>query len=288
MHVCSRITRWLLFALMAFATGSVGVCASADERPSFSRAPYLQFSTTNSIYVVWRTAGPIKPVVKFGKSMNRLNSELSYVSDKTTTGIVVRAALGDKKEAVPSKWQQFRTEENLKLRKLHSAPIGTFQYEARLWGLEPATKYFYAVYDGNRRMTPVDESYSFTTPPMIGSRQPVRFWALGDGGTGRQEQMDVYRAMIDFTMREKRPLDMWLHLGDMAYGTGRDMEFQSRFFESYEGALRSSVCWPTMGNHEGMTSKGTTGIGPYYDAYVTPRYAEVGGLSSGTEAFYSF
>ncbi len=273
---------------MAFATGSVGLGATAEERPSFSRAPYLQFSTTNSIYVVWRTAGPIKPVVKFGKAMNRLNSELSHVSDKTTTGIVVRASLGDKKEAVPSKWQRFRTDENLKLRKLHSAPIGTFQYEARLWGLEPATKYYYAVYDGSRRMTPVDESYSFTTPPMIGTRQPVRFWALGDGGTGRQEQMDVYRAMVDFTAREKRPLDMWLHLGDMAYGTGRDMEFQSRFFESYEGALRSSVCWPTMGNHEGMTSKGTTGIGPYYDAYVVPRYAEVGGLSSGTEAFYSF
>jgi hypothetical protein len=279
-----------LFALAAagLLTMTAALSAAELERPSFSRTPYLQFSTTNSIYVVWRTAGPIKPVVKFGKAMNRLNSELSYVSDKTTTGIVVRASLGDRKEAMPSKWQQFRTEENLKLRKLHSAPIGTFQYEARLWGLTPATKYYYAVYDGNRRMTPEDESYSFTTPPMIGTRQPVRFWSLGDGGTGRQEQMDVFRAMMDFTAREKRPLDFWLHLGDMAYGTGRDMEFQSRFFESYESALRGSVCWPTMGNHEGATSKGATGVGPYYDAYVVPRYGEAGGLSSGTEAYYSF
>lgn len=244
--------------------------------------------TTNSMYVVWRTEGPIQPVVKFGRSINRLNRELSYVSAKTGTGIVVRVSLGDKKETMPAKWQKYRTEENLKLRKLHSAPIGTFQYEARLMDLTPDTKYYYAVYDGDKRLTPADESYSFTTLPPVGTRRALRFWALGDGGTGRQDQMDVYKAVLEAVAREKRPIDFWLHLGDMAYGTGRDMEFQSRFFESYELMLRSSVCWPTMGNHEGYTSKGMTGIGPYYDAYVMPRYGEAGGLSSGNEAYYSF
>ncbi|MBM3832007.1 MAG: hypothetical protein FJ403_01785 [Verrucomicrobia bacterium] len=74
----------------------------------------------------------------------------------------------------------------------------------------------------------------------------------------------------------------------MAYGTGRDMEFQSRFFESYDRTLRRFVCWPTMGNHEGHTSRGTTGIGPYYDAYIVPTRGEAGGLASGTEAYCSF
>ena len=271
MHVCFPMTRLFALALAGSLAVTAGLRAADSARPAFSRAPYLQFSTTNSIYVVWRNEGPITPVVKFGKSLTRLSGELSTMSDKSGTGILARAMLGDKKEALPSRLQQYRTEENLKLRKLHSAPLGTFQYEARLMGLTPSTKYYYAVYDGEKRLTPADESYSFTTPPMIGSKQPVRFWALGDGGTGRQEQADVYRAMVDFTAREKHPLDLWLHLGDMAYGTGRDMEFQSRFFESYAGALRSSVCWPTMGNHEGMTSKGTTGEGPYYDAYEIGR-----------------
>lgn len=277
----SRI--WLL-SICVF----VAVSARAAEPFSFARSPYVQFSTTNSIYVVWRTAGPTKPVVKWGKNPNRLNNELSFVSPDSGTGIVVRVSLGEKKESVPSRWQQYRTEENLKLRKLHSAPVGTFQYEARLMGLTPDTKYYYAVYDGNKRLTPVDESYSFKTPPMIGTRQPVRFWTLGDSGTGRQEQADVYNAMLQVVRRENRPLDFWLHLGDMAYGVGRDMEFQSRFFESYEGALRGFVCWPTMGNHEGYTSKGQQQTGPYYDAYVVPRRAEAGGLASGTEAYYSF
>ena len=275
-----------------FLPGSIVVLAvagrAAEERPVFARAPYLQFSTTNSIYVTWRTEGPITPIVKFGKGLSRLTSELSYVSETSGTGILVRVALGANSESIPEQWRKYRTEENLKLRKLHSAPIGTFQYEARLMGLSPATKYYYAVFDESRRLTPEDESYSFITPPLIDTRKPVRFWALGDGGTGRQEQTDVYHAMQDVVRREKHPLDFWLHLGDMAYGTGRDMEFQSRFFESYELALRSSVCWPTMGNHEGFTSKGSTGVGPYYDAYVMPRRGEVGGLASGTEAYYSF
>jgi acid phosphatase type 7 len=285
MRVCVRMIRLFLFAS---AIAPAFLFAAAEQRPAFARAPYLQFSTTNSIYVCWRSEGPIKPVVKWGKTMNRLNNELSYVSPDTGTGIFVRVSLGEKKESVPSRWQQYRTEENLKLRKLHSAPVGTFQYEARIAGLSPDTKYYYAVYDGNKRLTPTDESYSFVTPPPIGTRKPVRFWALGDGGTGRQEQMDVYKAMLDVLRREKHPLDLWLHLGDMAYGTGRDMEFQSRFFESYEGALRSFVCWPTMGNHEGMNAKGQQQTGPYYDAYVMPRRGEAGGLASGTEAYYSF
>jgi len=283
MRVCVKMFRLLLLSCCV-----AGLSVRAAEWPAFSRAPYLQFSTTNSIYVVWRTWGPVKPVVKWGRNINRLDKELSYVSPDSGTGIVVRASLGDKKESIPSRWQQYRTEENLKLRKLHSAPIGTFQYEARVFGLTPETKYYYAVYDGNKRLTPADESHSFTTPPPIGTEKSIRFWALGDGGTGRQEQTDVFNAMLQVVRRENRPLDFWLHLGDMAYGTGRDMEFQSRFFESYAPTLRSSVCWPTMGNHEGYTSKGQQQLGPYYDAYVVPRRAEVGGLASGTEAYYSF
>ena len=274
---------------MVVALATAGLpAADQDVRPAFARAPYLQFSTTNSIYVVWRSEGPVTPVVKWGTRLDRLTSELSDVSDTSGTGILVRTSLGTNTQTIPQRWQGFRTDENLKLRKMHSAPIGTFQYEARLMGLTAATKYYYAVFDGEKRLTPADESYSFTTPPPVGTRPPVRFWALGDGGTGRPDQAAVYRAMLEVTAREKHPLDLWLHLGDMAYGTGRDVEFQSRFFESYEGALRSSVCWPTMGNHEGFTSKGTTGVGPYYDAYVMPRRGEAGGLASGTEAYYSF
>lgn len=245
-----------------------------------SRGPYLQFSTTNSIHVVWRTEGPTLPVVRFGKQLNALNQRSAEV--------ITRASLGAEGAAIPAKWVPLRTKENLALPKLHSAPVGTFQYEARLTGLEPNTRYYYVVLDGEHPLTKPDASYSFVTPPPVGSVQRIRFWAIGDSGTGRQPQLDVFNAMLATTKRDNRPLDFWLHLGDMAYGTGRDVEFQSRFFEVYDTALRNSVCWPTMGNHEGSNSRGSTGIGPYYDAYVVPTRGEVGGLASGTEAYYSF
>jgi hypothetical protein len=224
--------------------------------------------------------GPILPVVRFGEKPDAL--------DKKATEVTTRASLGTEGKPVPQKWAALRTEQNLKLPKLHSAPVGTFQYEVRLTGLKPSTRYFYSVLDGDHPLTPRDASYSFVTPPPVGTIKPVRFWALGDSGTGRREQASVHNAMLEVVRREARPLDLWLHLGDMAYGTGRDVEFQSRFFESYDVSLRSSVCWPTMGNHEGHTSKGTTGVGPYYDAYVVPTRGEVGGVPSGTEAYYSF
>jgi acid phosphatase type 7 len=255
---------------------------AVNPRPPFARMPYLQFATPTSIHVVWRTEGPIQPVVRWGLSPQELDACAPVAN------IVVRASLGANGQAGTSAWASLRTPENLGLPKLHSAPLGTFQYEAKLTGLRSATKYHYAVYDGERRLTPTGEPYTFVTPPEEGARAPTRFWVLGDSGTGRQPQRAVHLAMRRYVERTGKPLDFWIHVGDMAYGDGRDTQFQSRFFESYEETLSSSVCWPTMGNHEGHTSRGETGIGPYYDAYVVPTRGEAGGLASGTEAYYSF
>jgi hypothetical protein len=116
----------------------------------------------------------------------------------------------------------------------------------------------------------------------------MRFWVVGDSGTGRETQHNVHGAMVNYIAEDKRPLDFYLHVGDMAYMRGKDVELQARFFEAYEPTLRHVVCWASMGNHEGATSKGTNGTGPYYDAYVLPGRGEAGGLASGTEAYYSF
>src|SRR5262249_49322975 len=152
--------------------------------------------------------------VRFGQNHDQLTGEV------LASNFVVRASLGTDDQPVPTRWQALRTEANLKLPKLHSAPIGTFQYEAKLTGLQSATRYYYAVFDGQRRLTPLEEGYSFTTPPPVGTRRPIRFWVIGDSGTGRRTQADVHQAMLAHVERENRPLDFWLHVGDMAYGTG--------------------------------------------------------------------
>lgn len=234
------------------------------------------------MHVVWRTEGPVDAVVRYGTELHNLK-ELARGGS-----VVTRVSLGTNGQEMLPRWKALRTPAHLNHEKLHSAPVGTFQYEAKLTGLKPDTRYYYAVYDGDKRLTPESEEYRFTTQPAVGTKRPFRFWVIGDGGTGREPQKAVFDAMLATSQKEGKPLDFWLHAGDMAYGTGRDNEFQSRFFESYESLLRNTVCWPTMGNHEGYTSKGETGVGPYYDAYVVPTKGEAGGVASGREAYYSF
>ena len=231
----------------------------------FTRAPYLQLSTPDSIFVVWRTSQEIDAVIKFGTDLDHLGLD--------PHGIEARQTIQDKPGGAPP---------------LHSAPRGTFQYEAKLTGLEPDTQYYYAIYDGNQRLTPADESYHLQTHPVAGSDRDIYFWAVGDSGTGGRAQADVHEAMVEHNEKIGRELDLYLHVGDMAYGSGTDKEFSGRFFEMYDPTLRNVPCWAAMGNHEGRTSSGKTGIGPFYDAYICPKEAECGGLPSGHESYYSF
>lgn len=265
----------------AAAFALAGNLFAVNPPEPFARAPYLQFASPTMMHVVWRTTRPVDPVVRFGKEPGKLDREVR-------NGITVRAALGGKTQVISPKWAALRTPANLALPKLHSAPVGTFQYEVKLKDLEPDTTYYYAVFDGAKRLTLEDASYHFTTHPKPGVARDTRFWVLGDGGMGREAQAAVHTALVNAVGGEKKPLDFWLHVGDMAYTSGRDTEFQTRFFEMYEPTLRNRVCWPTMGNHEGITSSGKTGLGPYYDAYVLPTRGETGGVASGTEAYYSF
>ena len=209
---------------------------AANPPAPFARAPYLQFASPTLMHVVWRAEGPIDAVVRYGRELNNLDKEVRGPA------VVVRVSLGATGQPIPARWEPLRTPANLALPKLHSAAVGTFQYEVRIKDLEPETTYYYAVFDGGKRLTPEDASYRFTTHPKPGPERPVRFWVIGDGGTGREPQVAVHEAMRKTVEAEKQPLDFWIHVGDMAYDTGRDVEFQTRFFEMYESTLRNKVC----------------------------------------------
>jgi hypothetical protein len=217
---------------------------------------------------VWRTHRGITPVVRYGTSPTSLALSVDRAA------IVTRPA-------PPSRVIGVRPQ-------LHSAPEGVFQYEATITNLAPGTRFHYAIYDGTTKIAGGDTEHHFTTHPPIGTAKPMRFWVVGDSGKASTQQTAVYAAMLAQTAQDRRPLDFYLHVGDMAYSTGTDLEFQKTFFEIYAPTLRNVVCWPSMGNHEGIVSWGVTADGPYYDAYVVPTRAEAGGVASGTEAYYSF
>ena len=230
------------------------------SRAEISRGPYLQLTTSSSQTIVWRTIGEKKPEVRIGKSAESLSSKSEVLVKRAT--------------------ELYQGRKNLQATK------GTVQYEATLSGLEPDTTYYYAIYHNGVRITPIDKSYHFRTHPVKGKAVASRFWIVGDSGTGGADQIRVHAGMRKWLGEKK--LDGYIHVGDMAYGSGTDPEFSQKFFPIYETTLRNTTCWASMGNHEGKTSSGATGIGPYYDAYVLPANAEAGGVSSGTEAYYSF
>ncbi|MFP6897940.1 MAG: metallophosphoesterase family protein [Roseibacillus sp.] len=239
------------------------ILAPAWGEAQITRGPYLQLAHEEGITIVWRT----------GEAMNE--PKVAYWMGGTRA---VKICDGRKilRRTIKSK------------QPLSKAPKGTVQYEATISGLRNATIYQYAIYDGKTALSKPGAKFRFKTHPPIGVPTSTRLWVVGDSGTGALHQRLVHEAMLQYTATTKRPLDLYLHVGDMAYAKGSDDQFQTNFFAPYKETLRNTVCWASMGNHEGGSSNGKTGIGPYYDAYVSPTRAEAGGVASGREAFYSF
>jgi hypothetical protein len=159
-------------------------------------------------------------------------------------------------------------------------------HEVTLNNLLPDTRYCYAVGTPTTTLAGADPSYCFTTAPPIGTPRATRIWVLGDSGTADSNARAVRDAYAGWT--GARGTDLWLMLGDNAYESGTDAEFQAAVFDMYPTTLRSAVLWPTLGNHDGVTANSSTGTGPYYDIFTLPKQAEAGGTPSGTEAYYSF
>jgi PKD repeat protein len=159
-------------------------------------------------------------------------------------------------------------------------------HEVRLPGLQAKTQYYYSVGSSSGALMGGTEGYRFKTSPSLGSATPTRIWLIGDSGTGDSSAKAVYNAYLNF--ENSNNTDLWIMLGDNAYNSGTDAEFQKAVFDIYPELLRRVPLWATIGNHDGMTADSSTESGPYYDIFTFPRNAESGGLASGTEAYYSF
>ena len=160
------------------------------------------------------------------------------------------------------------------------------EHRAVLSGLTAGTTYFYAIGDGKGILAGADQGHRFITPPTFGTSQPTRVWAIGDSGTADARAAAVRDAYLN--LAGTRHTDVWLMLGDNAYGSGTDDEYQAAVFDMYPSLLRRIFLWPTLGNHDAVSASSKTQSGVYYDIFSLPRNAEAGGLASGTEAYYSF
>ncbi len=161
----------------------------------------------------------------------------------------------------------------------------TTEHEVLIDGLLPATRYHYAI--GDERLTARGHGdCTFTTAPPHGTAKPTRIWALGDAGTANAKQASVRDAYLEFT--NKRGTDVLLMLGDNAYDTGTDLEYQKAVFDMYPETLRQTPLWSTLGNHDAAHTRETDARYPYFALMTLPQRGEAGGVASGTEYYYSF
>ncbi len=156
-------------------------------------------------------------------------------------------------------------------------------------GLEPETRYYYSIGNSSQRLAE-GTNYWFDTSPVVGTKKPTRIWFLGDAGTAGNGSPDRQASTRDAFYRfaeTNRPTDLWVMLGDNAYNSGTDSEYQAAVFDMYPTTLRNKFLWPALGNHE--TSQSTTATDfPYLHMFSLPTAGEVGGVPSGTEKYYSF
>jgi hypothetical protein len=165
----------------------------------------------------------------------------------------------------------------------------TTEHIVHVGGLQPATRYHYAV--GHAAGLLPDGAGSLVTSPPHGTRRPIRTWVVGDAGTAGSKGYEGQQASVrDAYLRfnGERHTDVFLQLGDNAYNTGTDAEHQVAVFDVYRDILRQTVTWPTLGNHDGGSAASITQSGVYFDLFTLPTRAQAGGLMSGTEAYYSF
>ena len=161
----------------------------------------------------------------------------------------------------------------------------TTEHEVTLTGLTPDTQYYYSV--GSTASTLASGAdFSFFTAPPAGTAQPTRIWVLGDSGTANSIAASVRNGYTSFAAG--RYTDVWLMLGDNAYDSGTDAEYQAAVFDMYPSYLRQSVLWSTIGNHDTASSTNPPLTIPHFQIFTNPTGGQAGGVPSGTEKYYSF
>jgi len=253
MSLLKKLAKILIAIALAYAVARF-VVVFHDSRLSGHRAPYLQMLTQHSVVVRWMTEDNQLGIVRFGEDPELL----SAIEIETS----------------PSK-----------------------NHSLELSGLKPATRYYYQTgtisgfYEKD-----ADKQWFYTHPDKV---QPVRVWVIGDSGEGgeilaqvrdsaldwmRQNPLIAAPASADVGVDDKKhqpPLfDVWIALGDIAYRSGTNDQYQSALFAPFKNIVSNKVLWPIYGNHDDRRWT-------YFRIFDLPENAEAGGVASHTENYYS-
>jgi len=141
--------------------------------------------------------------------------------------------------------------------------------------LTPNTRYTYSV-DSNSLKIDNTNRYFTTLNPELSPMQ--RIWVIGDSGKPGPDQDKVLAQMLKHL--KGNALDLWLLLGDNAYSSGKQKQYNKGLFQPYVNQIKHLVPWAVNGNHDGRRWA-------FYNIFEFPTKGESGGIPSGSEKFYS-
>lgn len=179
------------------------------------------------------------------------------------------------------------------LTQITADPALLTEHEIKLTGLSPYTKYYYSIGTSYGSALQGDTANYFYTLPLTGNADSLyRIGVVGDCGNNSVNQRSVRDQLS--TYLGANYMNAWILLGDNAYNTGTDVEYQAEFFNIYKDQfLKQSPLFPAPGNHDYGNSQSAPSVGnhilaPYYQNFSMPTQGESGGIASNSEAFYSF
>ncbi len=159
-------------------------------------------------------------------------------------------------------------------------------HSVQLTGLTPYTKYYYSIGTTSAVIQNGADNY-FLTSPIAGTEGQYRFWVVGDCGNASTNQTNCKNQYLAFT--GTTTTDGWLLLGDNAYSSGTNTEYNTKFFNYYQNdIMKKAVLWPSPGNHDYNNGASTATTVPYYSIFSTPTGGQAGGQPSGNPAYYSY
>lgn len=169
----------------------------------------------------------------------------------------------------------------------------TFEHKVQINGLEPGSTYYYSIGGGLGDTLQKGADNYFTTLPIAGQEGSYRIGVFGDCGNNSVNQRNVRDQFIKYLGNKN--MNAWILLGDNAYSSGTDPEFQQKFFNIYkDNLLKKYPLFPSPGNHDyndfyrfKATAQSTHDIA-YFQNFSMPAKGESGGVPSATQAFYSF
>lgn len=207
------------------------------------RRPYLQSTTPSSVRVAWTTTDVASgaPTVRYATSPSGPWTSVDAAS-----------------ELFPVTRTMQRGE--------YTA------HDATLSGLSADTTYCYEVLSG---ADVIASGLALHTGWAASNTRPFTLIAFGDSGTGLPSQKRLRDVMLE------QDFDVFLHLGDVAYGEGSFGQLEDYFFSIYADFLHGIPTFPAIGNHEYMTSAGQPYVDVFYLFEQTRRPAD-------RERYYSF